>query len=153
MTPPGSKDWDKELAKIDKQLASMSDDQLLAQTRQPPLAAAGAAVPAVPGATPAAPSRAGVIARVGLALVLGVGVMFWPYAAACGAGLFAYLGAVAAVAAAGVWAATATWRARAGRSHVVALLVLAWGLALTAIEVLPRLGYATDPARSTWWCR
>ena len=151
MTPPDSKNWDKELAKIDRQLASMSDDQL--QTKQAPPAAAGAAGPAVAAAAPAAPTRAGVLARVGLALVLGVGVVFWPYAAACGAGLFAYLGAVATVAAAGVWAATATWRARAGRSHVVALFVLAWGLALTAIEVLPRLGYATDSARSAWSCR
>jgi hypothetical protein len=156
MTPSGNKDWDKELAKIDRQLASMSDDQLLASTKQAPPAAGGTAVPAVAPAAPAAPAaptRAGVIARIGLALVLGVGVLFWPYGAACGPGLVAYLGAAASVMAAGVWAATATWRARAGQGHVIALLVLAWGLALTAIEVLPRLGYATDPARTAWLCR
>jgi len=79
-------------------------------------------------------------------------VVFWPYANRCGVGLAGYLVAVLVVAAAGWWTAVTTWRARAGRAHVLALMLVAWGLILTAIEILPRVGYAADPARISWGC-
>lgn len=38
------------------------------------------------------------------------------------------------------------------RSHILALLVLLWALALGAQEVLPRIGYARpDPQRPMRW--
>jgi hypothetical protein len=79
-------------------------------------------------------------------------VPFWPYASRCGIGLAGYLGVTAVVIAAGAWASATTWRARAPRLHIIALLVLAWGASLAAIEILPRIGYATDATRSGWVC-
>ncbi len=143
------RDWDKEMAAIDRQLASVSDAELVAQGTP----AATAAPPRAPaGAGGGAPTPAGVVLRLALAVGLGIGILFWPYANRCGLGLAGYLGAVAAVAAAGLWAAVFTWRARAARSHILALMLVAWGLVLAAAEVLPRVGYASDPARVTWGC-
>jgi putative flippase GtrA len=79
-------------------------------------------------------------ARVLLAVALGVGVLFWPYDARCGAGLAGLLAVIALIVLAGVWSAVWTWRHRAGRLHLVSLAVVLWGLALGAREVLPRTG-------------
>ena len=141
--------WDKELAKIDKQLESMSDEALL---------------PAKPNASPAAKAEAqtiqretttlGVMSRLLLATALGVGMAFWPYAARCGGGLLAYLAAVGALMVAGTWSAVWTWRHRSAKAHILSLLLVLWGGTLAAIEVLPRLGYAipTEAHPATWWC-
>ena len=141
----GNRDWDKELAKIDKQLESVSDAQLFPEKK---------------GATPAqkaevADARAGAsswpaIARLALSVALGVGILFWPYANRCGIGLAGYLFAVTAVAGGGLWSAVWTWRHRAGRAHALSILLLVWGLALAAIEVLPRTGYAKQSL--LWSC-
>jgi hypothetical protein len=155
------RDWDKELAAIDRQLASVSDDALAGRaTAPPPGPPLGAAPPAGPPRTgPRAPAAAGdaptpwgLRLRLALAVALGVGIVFWPYANRCGPGLAGYHGAVLTVALAGGWTAVSTWRARAARAHLLALLLVAWGLVLTAIEVLPRVGYASDPARVAWGC-
>jgi hypothetical protein len=133
------RDWDQALVAIDQQLASVSDEALVAAARPVVL-------------PPVAPTPTGVMLRLLLAVGLGVAIVFWPYANRCGLGLAGYLAAVLAVAGAGWWTAVTTWRARAGRAHVVALALVAWGLILTAIEILPRVGYATDPARISWGC-
>ena len=144
-----SGDWDQELKKIDKQLESLSDEELLSagKAKTP---AAKAKAEAVQRDT----SSLGVFARLVLAVALGVGMLFWPYAARCGVGLFAYLGATAAVAGAGIWTAVWTWRHRSGRAHFLSLLLIAWGLVLGAIEVLPRVGYAKPSAShpAVWMC-
>lgn len=148
------RDWDKELKKIDKHLSSISDDELLSRTATPAAGVSKGRTPAVASeASPGAPSPLGVAIRVGLALALSIGIMFWPYSARCGVGLAGYLASVAVVCAAGGWAAVSTWRARAGRAHLLALLVVTWGIALAAVEVLPRIGYAKDPARVGWICK
>jgi hypothetical protein len=133
----GSRDWDKEMAKIDKQLESVSDAQLFPEKK---------------GATPAqkqqvAETRATTaswpaILRLTLSVALGVGVLFWPYANRCGLGLAGYLFVVLAVAISGVWSAVWTWRHQAGRAHVLSILLIVWGLILGAQEILPRVGYA-----------
>ena len=142
-------DWDKEMAKIDKQLESISDEALL---------------PSAPAKTPAekakvvdkqrATSTFGVFARLVLAVALGVGMLFWPYSARCGIGLFAYLGATAMVITAGVWTSIWTWRHRSGQAHVLSLLLIVWGIVLAAVEVLPRVGYAKPDAAhpAVWMC-
>lgn len=141
--------WDKELAKIDKQLETISDEALL---------------PAKPGAGPAAKAEAqsiqretstlGVMARLLLATALGVGMAFWPYASRCGAGLFGYLAAVGVLMAAGTWSAVWTWRHRSAKAHVLSLLLVLWGGVLAAQEVLPRIGYAipTEAHPASWMC-
>jgi hypothetical protein len=159
-------DWDKELAKIDKQLASMSDSDLLGEQTRPALPAGKPAKPAsrpsaaAPVAQPDVPAMSRgasfmLYARVGLSVALGVGMMFWPYDAKCGAGLGLYLGAVAAVLISGIWSAVWSWRHRAARLHTLSLLLLLWGLVLGGLDVLPRIGYAKPTLLhpATWACK
>lgn len=147
------RDWSKELAKIDKQLGAVSDDALLPARPDPSRAAAH---PAKPGrATEATGTHSfGVFARLTLSVALGVAIVLWPYQARCGFGLAAYLSAVTVVAVSGGWSALWTWRHRAAKAHTLSLLLLAWGLVLGAVEVLPRIGYAKPDARhpATWVC-
>ena len=94
------RDWDKELAKIDKQLASLSDEALL------PVAPdnSKSKAPAKRGSGRARRSGAGgaeidvVVRRVRAPHAwrspLGVAMAFWPYPSRCGLGLIGYLGAV-----------------------------------------------------------
>jgi hypothetical protein len=155
------RDWDKELAKVDKQLASLSDDQLLkpeptgrrGQASQPAAPSKAAAVAAEPKPERKTTSF-GVYGRLLLSLAAGVCMVAWPYEARCGVGLAGYLAAVAVVAASGIWSAVWTFRHRAPRAHALALLIALWGLTLGAIEVLPRVGYAipTDRHPATWAC-
>ena len=153
-------DWDKELAKIDKQLESISDDALLPPKPVPagtpaaarPQAAAAAKVEAK--AVQARTTTWGVMLRLLLGVLLGVGILFWPYGK-CGPWLAAYLGAAAAIGIAGVWSAVWSWRHRAGKPHVLSLLLVLWGLVLAGAEVLPRVGYAKPSAAypATWACQ
>ena len=153
------RDWDKELAKVDKQLASLSDQQLLkpdatgrkAEPSQP--SAKGKAAVAEPKPERTTTSF-GVYGRLLLSLAAGVCMIAWPYEARCGVGLAGYLAAVGVVTASGFWSAVWTFRHRAPRAHMLALLIALWGLTLAAIEVLPRVGYAipTDKHPATWTC-
>ena len=143
------KDWDKELAKIDKALEGISDEQLF-----PTAAAKTPTQRAVIVEKQRRTGTLGVFARLVLATALGVGMLFWPYSARCGAGLAGYLLAVGVVAGAGVWTAVWSWRHRSAPGHVLSLLLIAWGIALGAAEVLPRFGYAkpTPSHPATWTC-
>ena len=159
-------DWDKELAKIDKQLASISDAELLKASAPAAAPAAGprGATKPLPSATrPAAHAAAhGAGAgtpwvawvKVGVAVGAAAGLMVWPWPARCGAPLLGFTAATAGVALLGVWSAIGTWRHRLGLAHVAALLVTVWGLVLGAREVLPRTGYAIPTADrpAQWSC-
>ena len=161
-----SRDWERELAKIDKQIESLPDEASQPQPRPASaVPAAGARARALPqggppqtvvtGAVPPASGKvtAGIVLRLLLALGVAVGVMFWPYDARSGVGLAGYLGAVAGVILAGGWSAVWTWRHRSAKAHVVSIAIVAWGIALAAAEVLPRIGYAkADPTRTLWVC-
>jgi hypothetical protein len=139
------RNWDKELAAIDKQLESVSDAQLMPEKKGAP-PAQKAAVAAGHAETRSWPA----LLRLTLAILLGVGILFWPYANRCGIGLAGYLFAVTAVVAGGIWSAVWTWRHRTGRAHTLSILVIAWGLILGGAEVLPRIGYAK--AVLPWSC-
>ena len=143
------RNWDQELKKIDRSLESVSDEALLPSRNAPTPEARARIVQEQRGT-----STLGVFLRLLLAVALGVGMLFWPYAARCGFGLAAYLGATAAVVGAGVWSAVWAWRHRAGRAHTLALLLVLWGLVLAGIEVLPRVGYAkaTLAHPAIWSC-
>ena len=143
------RNWDAELKKIDHAMESVSDEAMFpAKSAQSPDARAAAV-----GAQRTT-STLGVFARLTLAVALGVAIAFWPYAARCGFGLAAYLGAVATLIGAGVWSSVWTWRHRAAKGHTLALLLVLWGLVLAAIEVLPRVGYATPTVNhpQNWTC-
>jgi hypothetical protein len=147
-----SRDWDKELAQIDKLIASgaggAKNPPAAAPSAAPAPAARGGAAPAA-----AAPRRHLVVftwVRLLLGLAIGVGITQWPYARGCGVLLFGYLGAVGGVIVAGLWSGISSWRTRSGLAHVLSLLLVFWGAILGAREVLPRVGYART--RATWFC-
>lgn len=170
------RDWDAELRKIDEEMARQASRPAPAPTpsRGSGAPAAGSASAgglggiaggsvAAGGAgglagfgVPAGPatSNFGVYARLTLAVAIGVGIIFWPYANRCGWGLAGYLGAVGAVVVSGAWSAVWTFRHRAGRAHFLALLLVLWGLILAAIDVLPRIGYAKPTVEhpAAWVC-
>ena len=149
----GPRDWDKELAAIDKAINRMPAGSAPAPGTA---GAKGAPVaPAAPAQRAQAPTgRAGrpgtTWLRVGLVLVLAAAMPFWPYANQCGINLSLYLGAAAFLVLAGVWGAVRAWQTRVGLAHVLSLITVLWGLGLVASEVLPRVGYAAEPL--TWTC-
>jgi len=143
------RDWDKELAEVDRllnQLPSHREEQVAAQAskRAQPAGRPG------PSAADAGGGRIGTWARVGLGLLLGIGMPLWPYDHACGIKLFIYLGGVLTVVVAGVWSSLSSWKRRMGTAHLISQLLVVWGLVLTAEVLLPRMGYAKTPA--TWFC-
>jgi hypothetical protein len=96
------------------------------------------------------PTVPGLWGRVALGLILGIMMTGWPYFHGCGLPLFGYLFAVGAVLVAGGWAAVTAWKLQNSVAHILALVLLFWGMVLAADEVLPRTGYAAIVA--TWQC-
>jgi hypothetical protein len=139
------RDWDSELSKIDKQLESLSDEQLFPTSKAttPELRTQVLVQRERTSSWPA-------LLRLALATALGVGILFWPYASRCGVGLFAYLGAVLVLMVGGIWSAVWTWRHRTARAHALSLILVLWGIVLAAVEILPRVGYAV--AFKPWMC-
>jgi hypothetical protein len=66
----------------------------------------------------------------------------WPYEHRCGLGAVLYLGAAGMVVLAGLWSAVSSWRRHSAGAHVISIGVILAGLALVALEVAPRIGYA-----------
>ena len=97
----------------------------------------------------------GASVRLLLVLMLGIAIIFWPFARECGKGLMSYLAATAVIILGGLWSSAWTWRARIGSAHALAVVVLIWGMALTAAEVLPRMGYIRVERKPTptLWCQ
>ncbi len=143
-------DWDAELKKIDKQLESISDNALIPAPAKSSAPAAKASVAAERAATRTWPA----LLRLTLATAAAVGILFWPYPSRCGLGLAGYLLALAGVTVAGVGSGVWTWRHRTARAHILSLLLVFYGIVLTAVEVLPRTGYArADAARPGFSCQ
>lgn len=146
------REWDREMAEVDKLLKKLPE-------ADPTL---GRGVPTVPRAPrPAGPPGAAEIAagsrerlttwlRVGLGLVLGVGMLVWPYSHICGAKLLFYMIGVTTLIVAGVWSALSSWKRRLGLAHLLSLGIVLLGLALAVGVVLPRVGYAGQDA--LWFC-
>jgi hypothetical protein len=146
------RDWDKELAEIDKILAK-GPVAPPANTPVPKATTGGSPVPA-PRAAAASVNRGTVLgtwARALAGAVLAGAMTQWPYVHACGVPLVLYTLAVGAVFVAGVWGAAASWRSRIPAAHIVSLVVAGWGVGLLASVVLPRIGYAVE--QLVWLCR
>ncbi len=157
------RDWDKELAKIDRLMGKDPGKAPPAPAggeRAGPPAAASGSPPAAPARaesrrqapTPTGTARGGF--AVWLITLLGpVGVValtVWPYPRDCGMLLWVYLVGVAAVLAAGIWAMRTAWESRRGLPMVIGLATLLAALVLATAEVLPRVGYAAHEL--TWTC-
>jgi len=131
------RDWDKELADIDRAIA-----------RQP--AQRGEAV--VPGTT--APSRRRVVALAwfwtSIAVLLAVALAVWPYDRNCGIRLIFFLGAALLALLMGLFGAFAGWAHRQGAALLLSLLAILFSGIMGAREILPRTGYAKE-ARP-WTC-
>jgi hypothetical protein len=143
------RDWDREMAEIDKVIAKGGG---VGPAPVPAPRAAGAA-PA-PGGSGLAVSRKQALTtwiRALLGILLVGGILQWPYAHRCGLGLVLYLGASGTVVVAGLWTMIVSWRRRQGWAHTVGLLTLLAGLGLVAMAVLPRLGYAK--VTLPWLCQ
>ena len=136
------RDWDKELAAIDKAMA-----------RAPAPVPGGAPVTTKPAESPAVVSKRAVLAtwlRVLLGLVLAGAMTQWPYVHQCGVELYFYLTAAITVIVAGIWSGISSWYRRLGWAHTLSLLVVLWGMFLAGREILPRIGYAKHIAY--WVC-
>jgi hypothetical protein len=145
----GEIDWNVELKKIERELDGLPPEPSPAELR-----ARRTAERREQQRKEARHILLGVSARLLLALTLAAAMVFWPYPARCGAKLVAYLSAVAMVAVGGLWVTICTWRHRMAKTHAVALLIVLWGLALAAAQVLPRVGYAKSDAShpAQWRC-
>jgi hypothetical protein len=133
------RNWDKELADIDKVIA-----------RQPapsPAPQPGAGKPPTPG------QRRFVALTwfwTGLALVLAVALPLWPNDKSCGLPLIFYLGAAAIALLMGVLGALASWSHRRGLAFVLSLVAILWAGVMATREILPRAGYARHELQ--WTC-
>jgi len=145
------RDWDKELAEIDK-LMGKPAAPTTRPAATPPARGGVVAGPVAPAPVAVAGRRAvtGAWARVLVGAVLAGAMTQWPYAHGCGGPLLLYTFAAAAVVVAGVWGGLATWRSRLAAAHVLSLVVTGWGLALLASVILPRIGYAAEVL--PWLC-
>jgi hypothetical protein len=143
------RDWDKEMAAIDKVIAKQPVG------RAPGPAPAGATGAGVPPAVRDRPVGRLALFTTWLRVLLGVllagAITQWPYPSACGLNLAVYLGAIGVVVVAGAWSSVTSWTRRQGWAHLFSLLVLLWGLVLGAREILPRTGYAVQHA--VWICQ
>lgn len=152
----GPRDWDKELAEIDKLM------QQPTPAASPPVPATGderRATPARQSAPSADGGRANAAARgrpvaiwaVALLGVLGAAALaVWPYDKACNLPLGIYLVGVLAVFGAAVWTMRLGWASRRGAVLIIGMATMLAALTLAAMEVLPRTGYAKVAA--TWTC-
>ena len=146
------RDWDKELADIDRVI----EKEAVAPAGQRGGTPALPPAPGAPSARAQAPLAPATLKRsvamtwfwVLLAVVLAVGLPLWPYGKECGLQLFFYLGAAMLALLAGAAGAVSSWATQRGLAHTISLLVLMWAGIMGAREILPRSGYA---ARSKAW--
>ena len=144
MTQP-PRDWDRELADIDKAM-----DKQGSGPTAPRVGGAVAPRPAPAVVTTARGSVAITWLWVLFAVALAVALPLWPYQRVCGLQAFFFLGAAGVTVVVGGLAALSSWANRRGFAHVLSLLVVAWGAAVAAREILPRVGYAREVR--TWTC-
>ncbi|MBI1722345.1 MAG: hypothetical protein HYR48_00380 [Gemmatimonadetes bacterium] len=150
------RDWDKELAQIDKLIAAGAGDAAASAPAGQRAGGPGGGPLARPPVGPSSVAGAGRRAilftwfRVVLGVLLGAGLTQWPYAKNCGLPLFGYLGGVAALVAVALSGMASSWKSRSGFAHALSVGLLFWGSALAALEVLPRIGYAQQKA--VWLC-
>jgi hypothetical protein len=165
-----NRDWDKELAEIDRRLASVPDEPQAPAPARPTPAPVAAPSMQAPSAAAQPPRRLGtpadapgrramrtqiaLLARLAFGAAVVAALVYWPYPARCGLGLGYYLALVSVLGLAGLATSVASWRHRAPLVHLLGILMLGAAGALGAREVLPKVGYAfpTPEHPASWSC-
>jgi Na+-translocating ferredoxin:NAD+ oxidoreductase RnfD subunit len=131
------RDWDREMANIDRAIS-----------KQQPVTTGAVQT----GPAPTAQGRWVALTWfwTGLALLLGVALLLWPYDRNCGIRLIFFIGAGGLAFLAALIGALNSWAYDRGLAHLLSLLVIVWAGIMVAREVLPRVGYAKE-ARN-WTC-
>jgi hypothetical protein len=132
------RDWDREMANIDHAIAK----------QQP---ATGG--PVQPGSSPVPPKRRFIALTwfwTGIAVLLAVALLLWPFDRNCGIRLIFFIGAGGLALLAGVIGALNSWSSRSGLAHLLSLLVIVWAGTMVLLEILPRAGYARESR--DWTC-
>lgn len=149
--PPSSgREPDPMARVVDRLLAQLPGLQDATQPAPPVFRSSTGEIRVASGRYVEPPTLIGLWGRVALGLTLGVMMTAWPYYRECGLPLFGYLSALVAVVVAGGWIAVTAWKLRNVVAHVLAVVLVFWGLALTADELLSRTGYAA--VQATWQC-
>ena len=155
----GPRDWDKELAEIDKLMGAppakaAPPSQLPVHGTRDAEPSAGRVASASDGGVARSVTRVPRPATVWLVALLGpvgaAGLAVWPYPKACGLPLGVYLVGLLAVWGASIWGMRTAWAAQRAAAMVIGVLTLVASLTLVALEVLPRVGYARTSL--TWTC-
>jgi hypothetical protein len=132
------RDFDREMADIDRAIAKQPVPTTPVQAGSP---------------RPATPQRRFVALTwfwTGLAVLLAVALLLWPYDKNCGIRLIFFIGAGGLALLAGVIGALNSWSHHRGLAHLLSLLVVVWAGVMVVREILPRAGYARE-ARD-WTC-
>lgn len=149
------RDWDKEMAEVDRLLKKLPNaDPTLGRGSggEPTLRRQAVSPSPVSGtAIYGAAGRLGTWLKVGLGVLIGIGVApgVWPYTHGCGLRVIFFLLGVTTVIAAGAWASVSSWRRRLGFAHVISQVLIIWGVLLLTREVLPRVGARPQ---APWLC-
>jgi hypothetical protein len=149
-----SRDWDKEMAAIDKVIAK-GGYVAPGGAAPAPQGGGGGQAPApafTPSGAPPAGSRAwfGIWIRTLLALALAFGLWVWPWTRFCGLNLYWFLGATTVLALAAIWVMIVGWKGRSALAHLLGFLMFGFAVWLGAAEILPRVGYAK--LHRVWAC-
>ncbi len=149
----GPRNWDKELADIDKVIAS--DKALPTGSAAPARVMGNDAGAMQQSSRPMSPAtRKRDLAWVWLRALIGIGAVaalpFWAYPKACGAFLYLYLAATSAVTLFGLWTMHGAWTHRRAMAHIGGFVVFLGGLSFTLIQILQRTSYAA--VRLPWTC-
>ena len=148
------------LREVDRLLAQLTlagppvEERPIRPVGQPPQRAARASRASRPRSTASAPAghdQLWLWFRVLLGALLGGLMTQWPYRHDCGWTLAGYLGAVLTVMLTGGWIGFASWQLRNAAAHLLALILVFWGIVLAAEQLLPRIGYAA--VQAGWHCR
>jgi hypothetical protein len=158
------RDWEKELADIDRRLGSMPPEgdapppgpapsKGRVASAPPPIVRAPAAAPtSAPLARRHWKATAGLLVRLLVTAALLACVVIWPYETRCGPWLAGYLTTIGLTALAALWTSIASWRHRGAIVHVLSLCMLVTAGLYAGLEVLPRVGYAMpNPAHPAMW--
>lgn len=144
----GPRDWDKELAEIDKVIERSGGPSAGVPDKSSPTRPA-----ALPGSPVPRTSRRSVALTwlwTSLSLGLALALLVWPYDKSCGIRLVFFLGAAGMTGLTGLVGSVSAWANRRGLAHVVSLLVIVWAASMAGREILPRIGYAKQAA--SWTC-